>query len=138
MTSTDRPAPLPARPGSAAPSPRRLASFDDFRSAQEIHDLLGSAARPSGWPRSTGPCSALAEAGEVDMLRTEDGEAIYRRCSDSHHHHLVCRSCGAHRRGRGAGRRALDPHDRGRARLRRRQPHPGDLRHLPDLRYRQR
>ena len=29
------------------------------------------------------------------MLRTEDGEAIYRRCSDTHHHHLVCRSCGA-------------------------------------------
>ena len=37
----------------------------------------------------------LAEAGEVDLLRTEDGEAIYRRCSDTHHHHLVCRSCGA-------------------------------------------
>ena len=29
------------------------------------------------------------------MLRSEDGEAIYRRCSDTHHHHLVCRSCGA-------------------------------------------
>ena len=29
------------------------------------------------------------------MLRTEDGEAIYRRCSETHHHHLVCRSCGA-------------------------------------------
>ena len=29
------------------------------------------------------------------MLRTEDGEAIYRRCSDTHHHHLVCRACGA-------------------------------------------
>ena len=45
------------------------------------------------------------------MLRTEDGEAIYRRCSDTHHHHLVCRACGAHRRGRGprssAGRRSI-------------------------------
>ena len=30
-----------------------------------------------------------------DVLRSEDGEAIYRRCSDTHHHHLVCRSCGA-------------------------------------------
>ena len=29
------------------------------------------------------------------MLRTEDGEAIYRRCSATHHHHLVCRACGA-------------------------------------------
>ncbi len=29
------------------------------------------------------------------MLRNEDGEAIWRSCSDTHHHHLVCRSCGA-------------------------------------------
>ena len=29
------------------------------------------------------------------MLRTDDGEAVYRRCSTgAHHHHLVCRSCG--------------------------------------------
>ncbi len=28
------------------------------------------------------------------MLRTDDGEAVYRRCSRSHHHHLVCRRCG--------------------------------------------
>lgn len=29
------------------------------------------------------------------MLRTADGEAVYRRCSSGHHHHLVCRHCGA-------------------------------------------
>ena len=29
------------------------------------------------------------------MLRTDDGESVYRRCSTgAHHHHLVCRSCG--------------------------------------------
>ena len=29
------------------------------------------------------------------MLRTGDGEAVYRRCpTATHHHHLVCRSCG--------------------------------------------
>jgi Fur family ferric uptake transcriptional regulator len=28
------------------------------------------------------------------VLRSEDGEAAYRRCSPVHHHHLVCRSCG--------------------------------------------
>ena len=39
-----------------------------------------------------------------------------------------------HRRGRGAGRRALDAGDRRRARVRRRQPHAGDLRDLPGLR----
>jgi Fur family ferric uptake transcriptional regulator len=38
----------------------------------------------------------LADAGEVDVLRTSGGEAIYRRCATGeHHHHLVCRSCGA-------------------------------------------
>ena len=37
---------------------------------------------------------ALAEDGEVDVLRTADGEALFRRCSVGHHHHLVCRSCG--------------------------------------------
>ena len=42
------------------------------------------------------PERVLAEAGEVDVLRTADGEAIYRRCATGeHHHHLVCRSCGA-------------------------------------------
>ncbi|MGH3355645.1 MAG: Fur family transcriptional regulator, partial [Nocardioidaceae bacterium] len=34
------------------------------------------------------------ESGEVDLLRNDDGEALYRRCSDGHHHHLVCRDCG--------------------------------------------
>ena len=38
---------------------------------------------------------SLADAGEVDVLRTTDGESVYRRCSTGdHHHHLVCRVCG--------------------------------------------
>ncbi len=37
----------------------------------------------------------MAGDGEVDVLRTADGEAIYRSCAtDQHHHHVVCRSCG--------------------------------------------
>ena len=37
----------------------------------------------------------LAEGGEVDVLRTADGESVYRRCARrEHHHHLVCRACG--------------------------------------------
>ena len=37
----------------------------------------------------------MAAAGEVDVLRTAEGESVYRRCrSDDHHHHLVCRTCG--------------------------------------------
>ena len=31
----------------------------------------------------------------VDVLRRDDGEAIYRLCgSTHHHHHLVCKGCG--------------------------------------------
>ena len=39
--------------------------------------------------------AAMADDGEVDVLRGEDGELRYRRCaSHGHHHHLVCRGCG--------------------------------------------
>jgi len=98
MTSTDDPA------GGAAPlRPTRqrravtevLDSFTDFRSAQEIHELLGERGETVGLATVYRTLQRLSEAGDVDVLRTEDGEAIYRRCSDSHHHHLVCRSCGA-------------------------------------------
>jgi Fur family ferric uptake transcriptional regulator len=71
-----------------------LDTFDDFRSAQEIHELLSQGGTPVGLATVYRTLQRLAESGEVDMLRTEDGEAIYRRCSDSHHHHLVCRGCG--------------------------------------------
>lgn len=38
---------------------------------------------------------ALAESGEVDVLQNETGEAMFRLCRASdHHHHLVCRECG--------------------------------------------
>ena len=38
---------------------------------------------------------ALADAGELGALRSDDGETRYRRCaSGEHHHHLICRHCG--------------------------------------------
>jgi Fur family ferric uptake transcriptional regulator len=72
-----------------------LATFTDFRSAQEIHVMLGQRGERVGLATVYRTLQRLADAGEIDVLRTEDGEAIYRRCSGSHHHHLVCRSCGA-------------------------------------------
>ena len=94
MTSTDRSVPLrPTKQRKAVVD--ALDSFEDFRSAQEIHELLGNRGDPVGLATVYRTLQRLAEAGEVDQLRTEDGEAIYRRCSDTHHHHLVCRSCGA-------------------------------------------
>ncbi len=37
---------------------------------------------------------AMAASGEVDSIRTPDGQIAYRTCTPGHHHHLVCRSCG--------------------------------------------
>ena len=94
MTSTE-----PSLPGGRPTRQRRavaacLGSFDDFRSAQDIHDLLRRNGQTVGLSTVYRTLQALADSGEVDVLRTEDGEAIYRRCSTSHHHHLVCRVCG--------------------------------------------
>lgn len=95
MTSTEH---LPM--GGARPTRQRLAvasalqSCDDFRSAQEIHDLLRRNDENVGLSTVYRTLQTLAESGEVDVLRTEEGEALYRRCSTTHHHHLVCRSCG--------------------------------------------
>jgi Fur family ferric uptake transcriptional regulator len=99
MTSTE-PGADPAMPQGARPTRQRravataLRSFDDFRSAQDIHDLLRSNGENVGLSTVYRTLQALADGGEVDMLRTEDGEAVYRRCSATHHHHLVCRVCG--------------------------------------------
>jgi Fur family ferric uptake transcriptional regulator len=71
-----------------------LNAFDDFRSAQDIHEILRRQGQKVGLTTVYRTLQAMSDAGEVDSLRTENGEAIYRSCSASHHHHLVCRSCG--------------------------------------------
>jgi Fur family ferric uptake transcriptional regulator len=94
MTSTEpvgRPRPTRQRRAVA----EVMTTFTDFRSAREIHDLLARSGSRVGLATVYRTLQLMADRGEVDVLRTEDGEAIYRACSDSHHHHLVCRSCGA-------------------------------------------
>ena len=71
-----------------------IASVDVFRSAQEIHGLLRERGETVGLATVYRTLQRLADGGEIDRLVTEDGEAIYRACSASHHHHLVCRVCG--------------------------------------------
>ncbi|MFF7632085.1 Fur family transcriptional regulator [Kitasatospora sp. NPDC008050] len=91
----------------AGPSPRArstrqraavsaaLDEIEDFRSAQELHDMLKHRGDSVGLTTVYRTLQSLADAGEVDVLRTADGEAVYRRCSSGHHHHLVCRLCGS-------------------------------------------
>jgi len=71
-----------------------LDAVEDFRSAQDIHTLLKQRGENVGLTTVYRTLQALADSGEVDVLRTGDGEALYRRCSLGHHHHLVCRDCG--------------------------------------------
>ncbi|MFF7729912.1 Fur family transcriptional regulator [Streptomyces sp. NPDC008001] len=71
-----------------------LDEVDEFRSAQELHDMLKHRGASVGLTTVYRTLQSLADAGEVDVLRTSEGEAVYRRCSSGHHHHLVCRMCG--------------------------------------------
>jgi Fur family transcriptional regulator, ferric uptake regulator len=72
-----------------------LARVDGFKSAQDLHDLLRHDGASVGLTTVYRHLQALADAGQVDVLRTDDGEAVYRRCPTvEHHHHLVCRRCG--------------------------------------------
>ncbi|MGH3832401.1 MAG: Fur family transcriptional regulator [Pseudonocardiaceae bacterium] len=73
---------------------RLLDDTDGFRSAQEIHEKLRHRGEGVGLTTVYRTLQALAETGEIDVLRTTSGEALYRRCSAHHHHHLVCRHCG--------------------------------------------
>lgn len=72
-----------------------LAECGDFRSAQELHDMLRRRGDVVGLTTVYRTLQALAAVGEVDVLVRDDGETLYRRCSSGHHHHLVCRTCGA-------------------------------------------
>ena len=69
--------------------------LDGFHSAQEVHARLRSAGDPVGLSTVYRAVQSLADDGELDSIRTDTGEALYRRCSPQHHHHLVCRVCAA-------------------------------------------
>jgi Fur family ferric uptake transcriptional regulator len=104
MTSTRRPKTAtepPLAPSVAARATRQrravsdaLAELDDFHSAQQIHDILVRRGDRVGLSTVYRTLQSMADAEEVDVLRSDEGEALYRRCSSGHHHHLVCRTCG--------------------------------------------
>ena len=73
-----------------------LASTSTFSSAQDLHTSLRSAGTNISLATVYNQLRQMAERQEVDLIRTEAGEALWRRCgAGEHHHHLVCRSCGA-------------------------------------------
>ncbi|SNQ49280.1 Zinc uptake regulation protein (modular protein) [Frankia canadensis] len=72
-----------------------LTETDAFTSAQDLHALLRSQGTAVGLTTVYRHLQVLVDRGEVDMIRRDDGETVYRRCAtEAHHHHLVCRDCG--------------------------------------------
>jgi Fur family ferric uptake transcriptional regulator len=72
-----------------------LDSCEGFRSAQDIYADLRADGSKIGLTTVYRALQALSDSGEVDVLRTAEGEAVYRACrTEEHHHHLVCRACG--------------------------------------------
>jgi Fur family ferric uptake transcriptional regulator len=72
-----------------------LTGIDEFVSAQQLHARMTASGSKVGLATVYRNLQSLAADGEVDVLRTDEGEALYRACStEAHHHHLVCRECG--------------------------------------------
>jgi len=71
-----------------------LTTISDFRSAQEIYGLLQETGESIGLSTVYRTLQGMQSSGEVDVVLRADGESMYRRCTDGHHHHLVCRACG--------------------------------------------
>ncbi|SCL17300.1 zinc uptake regulator, Fur family [Micromonospora nigra] len=71
-----------------------LAEVEGFHSAQDLHAMLRDRGERVGLTTVYRTLQNLADAGEIDVMRPPGGEHLYRRCSEGHHHHLVCRSCG--------------------------------------------
>jgi Fur family ferric uptake transcriptional regulator len=72
-----------------------LVRSDSFRSAQDIYADMRADGAKIGLTTVYRALQALSEAAEVDVLRTGEGETVYRACrTETHHHHLVCRMCG--------------------------------------------
>jgi len=72
-----------------------LAGTGEFVSAQDLHAALRSSGSSVGLATVYRALQEMAGAGDLDVVRNETGEILYRQCEQpAHHHHLVCRSCG--------------------------------------------
>jgi Fur family transcriptional regulator, ferric uptake regulator len=93
MTSTeDRPGPRKTRQRTAVTAV--MGTMDEFRTAQEVHSTLREQDESIGLATVYRILTQMADSGEIDCIRTPDGQAAYRLCSNGHHHHLICRRCG--------------------------------------------
>lgn len=72
-----------------------LNEIDGFVSAQTLHQRLRDEDTGIGLATVYRALAGLTNTGEADSLQSPEGEALYRACESSgHHHHLICRRCG--------------------------------------------
>ncbi len=71
-----------------------LGEATGFVSAQQLHQTLKKHGSTIGLATVYRTLADLAQTGEADSLQSKDAEVLYRACTTSHHHHLICRKCG--------------------------------------------
>lgn len=72
-----------------------LTGIGEFISAQDLHALLRAQGSGIGLATVYRALQEMAAGGDLDTVRKDSGEVLYRQCADAHHHHhLVCRLCG--------------------------------------------
>ncbi|CAN5540145.1 transcriptional repressor [soil metagenome] len=72
-----------------------LGETEGFVSAQTLHAGMKGTGSEVGLATVYRALADLATEGDADSLQRE-GESLYRACTPgSHHHHLICRRCGA-------------------------------------------
>jgi Fur family ferric uptake transcriptional regulator len=71
-----------------------LRELDGFQTVREIHAALRGREQRVGLTTVYRIMQELVDRGEVDVVRADSGDGLYRLCGSEHHHHLFCRACG--------------------------------------------
>ncbi|MFY1632168.1 Fur family transcriptional regulator [Solwaraspora sp. WMMB335] len=87
-------------PGDASRSTRQrneiitlLDATGGFRSAQQLYTMLRAKGSTVGLTTVYRTLQVFASTGQLDVMHGTGGEQLYRRCSQTEHHHLICRLC---------------------------------------------
>jgi Fur family transcriptional regulator, ferric uptake regulator len=67
-----------------------LAASKRAVTAQELHGKLEGVGLATVYRN----LQRLADSGDADTLRRDNGEVAFLICESGHHHHLTCRVCG--------------------------------------------
>ena len=94
MSEKTSPAPAKRNTPQKAAVKHALSESTGFVSAQQLHQTLKKHGSTIGLATVYRTLADLAQSGEADSLQSKDAEVLYRACTTSHHHHLICRECG--------------------------------------------